>query len=177
MRQPRDPDKELGRTLAVVGPHPVSVLIGCIPGLIMSFVVASNFGPAGFALLLHPEIELRPGVRPFMWGSLVVALLVLGVGLRHVFDRAELCRDGIRILGKSYEFERMGPISWSRRSQSGFTQFWDQTTARFRYDGKEVQIRTRYLQDLSYRYYKTYGTDGPELGPGLNRAQEAEIRH
>lgn len=177
MRQSRDSGKELGRTLAVVGPHPVSVLIGCIPGLVLCLVVASNFGRAGFALLLHPEIELRPGVRPFMWGSLIVALLVLGIGLRHIFDRAELCRDGMRILGKSYAFERMSPISWSHRSQSGFTQFWDQTIARFRYDGKEVQVRTRYLQDLSYQYYKTYGTEGAQVGPSLKRAQNTEIEH
>lgn len=177
MRQSRDSGKELGRTLAVVGPHPISVLIGCIPGLVLCLVVASNFRKTGFALLLHPEVELPAGVRPFMWGSLIVALLVLGIGLRHIFDRAELCRDGIRILGKSYEFERMGPISWSRQSQSGFTQFWDQTTARFRYDGKEVKVRTRYLQDLSYQYHKTYGADGPEMGPGLKRTQDTEIQH
>lgn len=177
MRQSRDSDRELGRTLAVVGPHPVSALIGCIPGLVLSFVVISNFGRAGFALLLHPEIELPAGARPFMWGSLIVALLVLGIGLRHLFDRAELCRDGIRILGKSYAFERMGPISWSRQSQSGFTRFWDQTTARFRYDGKEVQVRTRYLQDLSYQYHKTYGAEGAPVGPDLRRVQDTETRH
>lgn len=177
MRQSREPGRELGRVLTVVGPHPVSVLIGCIPGLVMCLVVASNIGRGGLALLLHPEVELPAGVRPFMWGSLIVALLILGVGLRHIFDRAELCRDGMRILGKSYEFERMGPISWSRRSQSGFTRFWDQTVARFRYDGKEVQVRTRYLQDLSYQYYKTYGTEGAQVGPNLKRAQNTEIEH
>lgn len=177
MRELRASGKDLGRTLAVVGPHPVSVLIGCIPGLVLCLVVASNFRKAGFALLLHPEIELPKGVRPFMWGSLVVALLVLGIGLRHVFDRAELCRDGVRILGKSYAFERMGPISWSRQSQSGLTRFWDQTTARFRYDGKEIKVRTRYLQDLSYQYHKIYGADGPETGGGLNRAHDTQLRH
>lgn len=177
MREPRVSEKDLGRTLAVVGPHPISVLIGCIPGLVLGFVVMSNFGRAGFALLLHPEIELPKGVRPFMWGSLIVALIVLGIGLRHAFDRAELCRDGIRFLGKSYQFEKMGPISWGRRSQSGFTQFWDETTARFRYDGKEVRLRTRYLQDLSYQYHKVYGADGPGVGGGLNQAHDTEMRH
>lgn len=177
MREPRASDKDLGRTLAVVGPHPVSVLIGCIPGLVLGFVVLTNLGKTGIALLFHPEIELRPGVRPFMWGSLIVALLVLGVGLRHAFDRAELCRDGIQFLGKSYRFDRMGPISWSRQSQSGLTQFWDQTTASFRYDGKEVRLRTRYLQDLSYQYHKVYGAEGARVGPDLKRAKDTEIEH
>ena len=159
MRQDRDSDRDLGRPLSVVGPHPVSVLIGCIPGLVWGFIVLTNLGTGGLALLFHPEVELRPGVRPFMWFSLIVLLLLLGLGLRHIFDRAELCQEGVRILGKAYRFERMGAVSWSHRSQGGMTRFWDQTVMSFRYDGKEVRLKTRYLQDLSYQYHRIYATD------------------
>lgn len=177
MRETRASDKDLGRTLVTVGPHPLSVLIGCIPGLVLGFTVLTNLGTTGIFLLFHPEIELRPGVRPFMWCSLLVMLLVLGLGLRHAFDRVQLCRDGFCFLGKPYHFEQMGPIAWSRQSQSGLTQFWDQTTMSFRYNGKEVRLRTRYLQDLSYQFHKVYGADGAGAGFGLSRASDTEIRH
>ena len=49
----------LGGTLAVVRPHPVSVLIGCIPGLVMLLVASTGRNGLSLGLLLHPEIEVR----------------------------------------------------------------------------------------------------------------------
>lgn len=170
MKQRQDSDRDLGRTLAVVRPHPMSVLIGCVPGLVFCLVVLSNLRLTGLALLFHPEIELRPGMRPFMWGSVIVALLVLGLGLRHIFDRAELCQEGFRFLRKAYRYDQIGPISWSHHSQSGLTQFADSTTMRFQFQGKTVQLRTRYLQDLSYQYHRVYAED-PSVQSASNLRQ------
>lgn len=162
MKEGHDPDKDLGRTLTVVRPHPISVLIGCIPGLVWGFVVLTSTGPSRLMLLLHPEIELPKGMRLFLWICLIGMVFLLGLGLRHIFDRVDLCQEGIRIRRKAYRFERMEAVRWKRSSQSGMTQFWDLTVMTFRYDGKEVRLKTRYLQDLSYQYHRIYSTDPTE---------------
>lgn len=167
MGDPRSSDGELGAVLAVVRPHPVSVILGCVPGLVLGFVVVTKLGWTGIALLFHPEIELTPGMRPFMWGSIVVTLLVLGLGLRHILDRAEFCQEGFRFLGKAYRYDQIGPISWSHQSQNGLTRFRDCTTMSFRYQGKQIRLRTRYLQDLSYRYHRAYATDPAAGGSSI----------
>lgn len=177
MDRPRSSGADLGGTLAVVKPHPVSVLFGCIPGLVMALVLLSNNGMSDIRLLFHPEIELPAGLRPFLWCWLLLTLFLLGMGLRHIFDRAELCQEGFRFLGKAYRFDEMGPISWSHNSQNGLTRFADRTTMNFRCQGKQVRLTTRYLQDLSYQYHRAYAVDPAGAPAAISRAVYTNSAH
>lgn len=160
---------DLGEVLVVVKPHPVSVLIGCVPGIVLAWAMVGSIG-TDILLLFHPEVYARPGVRPFIVVSLVLTAVVLGFGLRHVFDRAEFCQEGFRFLKKSYRYDQMGPISWGHHSNNGLTRFYDTTTLAFWYQGKQVKLKTRYLQDMSYEYHRVYADDPTGSGrPAMSR--------
>lgn len=166
MRDPRPSKDSLGRQLAVVYPHPASIAIGCIPGLVMLLVAACSGDQPTFSLLLHPEVELPRGMRLFLALWLGASLLLLWMGLRHIFDRAELYRDGFCFRGKVYRFDEIGPISWGRFSNSGMTRFRDCTTMDFTCRGKSVRLKTYYLQDLRYQFRRTYGLHPAAEGDG-----------
>ncbi len=159
MREFRASGGDLGGVLAVVKPNPVSVLIGCIPGLVMIWAMLQSTGIGGVLALFNPSVRFAAGARQFMLVFLFLSLFVLGMGLRHIFDRAELCQEGFRFLGRAYRYDQMGPISWRHNSNNGLTRFSDRTTLSFCYQGKPVRLKTRCLQDLSYQYHRVYDTD------------------
>lgn len=178
MRDSNSSRDSLGRLLATVYPHPVSVLLGCVPGLVLALVMWSNGGLTDLILLLlNPEAKLATGMYVFLSLWLLVTLFFLWLGLRHILDRAELCRDGFRLLGKVYRFDQIGPISWSHHSSSGMTRFWDCTVMSFTYQGKSVRIKTRYLQDLSYQFHRVYGPDASGGSGGLSRPAHTDSEY
>lgn len=158
MPSSRASSDELGGILAMVKPNPVSVLIGCIPGAAMLFAMLSRGGLRDLFLVFDPAIRFPAGAREFILIFTALSLFVLWLGLRHFFDRAELCQNGFRFRGKAYRYDQIGPISWSHNANN-LTRFADYTTMSFSYQGKQVRLRTRYLQDLSYQFHRVYAVD------------------
>lgn len=145
-------DSVLGQRLADCRPHPGTLFLFAIPGLVVLFWLVSGV-----------KIALEAGtLSASMTMVCILALLAVLLLLPVVFrarDKAELFERGFRFNGQEYLTAECGDFTIQHRG-SAYIRLLDKTVVTFRYQGGTVRLATRTLRDFSQQLRRCYGGGG-----------------